>query len=122
MHCSRIEPGENDSLKTKHEKLKIEEEQPELKRGRPENKYKKVHFQRTKVAPNATEKAANVTTRHTDDKKLDKGRKGKVKVAKGHLNVKMESDLGEPGNNSTSAASSPSSRSLPPRTAPGRRV
>ena len=139
-------------------------ERPELSQESGAKKHKQIHFQHRKVGPNATEKSVNVT-RHTDDKKLAKGRKGKVKVAKGHLDDEMdmgesgwvesdlgesdlgesglgesdlgESDLGEPvlgepvlgesvlgesGNETTSAGSSPSSRSLPPRTAPGRKV
>ena len=129
-------------------------ERPELSQESWAKKHKQIHFQHREVGPNATERAFNVT-RHTDDKKLAKGRKGKVKVAKGHLDDEMdmgesgwvesdlgesdlgESDLGEPvlgepvlgesvlgesGNETTSAGSSPSSRSLPPRTAPGRRV
>ena len=129
-------------------------ERPELSQESRAKKHKQIHFQHREVGPNATERAFNVT-RHTDDKKLAKGRKGKVKVAKGHLDDEMdmgesgwvesdlgesdlgESDLGEPvlgepvlgesvlgesGNETTSAGSSPSSRSLPPRTAPGRRV
>ena len=129
-------------------------ERPELSQESWAKKHKQIHFQQRELGPNATEKAVNVT-RHTDDKKLDKGRKGKVKVAKGHLDDEMdmgesgwvesdlgesdlgESDLGEPvlgepvlgesvlgesGNETTSAGSSPSSRSLPPRTAPGRKV
>ena len=139
-------------------------ERPELSQESRAKKHKQIHFQHREVGPNATERAFNVT-RHTDDKKLAKGRKGKVKVAKGHLDDEMdmgesgwvesdlgesdlgesglgesdlgESDLGEPvlgepvlgesvlgesGNETTSAGSSPSSRSLPPRTAPGRKV
>ena len=124
-------------------------ERPELSQESGAKKHKQIHFQQREVGPNATEKAVNVT-RHTDDKKLAKGRKGKVKVAKGHLDDEMdmgesglvesdlgesdlgesglgesdlrESGLGESGNETMSARSSPASRSLPPRTAPGRRV
>ena len=129
-------------------------ERPEPSQESWAKKHKQIHFKHREVGPNATERAFNVT-RHTDDKKLAKGRKGKVKVAKGHLDDEMdmgesdlvesdlgesglgesdlgesglgEPDLGEPvlgesGNETTSASSSPSSRSLPPRTAPGRRV
>merc|ERR1711974_457450 len=92
-------------------------EQPELSRGGNISQDTK-HFQdrgNIEVGANETEKVEKVT-RHKDDKKW-------VKVAKGHLNDKMEeSDLGGNGNDRLSAASSPSSsRNLPPRTAPGRR-